>query len=230
MGRQFLRWAGTDTTTRLALFEANQAAFMNDLGQRTPIVRNHLQNHFSLPRQVDVTLDVFPEMTGKVHISTLKPDTYPWQGVYFDGVPIRLEAVAEEGFVFSHWSSNPLLTDTLNAVFLDTLAANAVTFVAHFVPDDFPTASDDRHVVPGAAFLYPNPTTTQLNIVQLDTNAPAFTRCVLADMRGQLLLEERWPDARAITTLNIAALATGPYQVFLFGEDGKRQVLRFVKL
>ncbi len=73
---------------------------------RIPGARNMIQTEFALPQQVIVTLDVSPPGAGKVHISTIMPETYPWNGVYFKGVPVTLTAVPNPGFVFDHWQPN----------------------------------------------------------------------------------------------------------------------------
>jgi hypothetical protein len=75
--------------------------------------RNVIQNHFALPAQVEINLDVFPANAGRVHISTIEPEEneYPWSGVYFKGVPVRITAIANPGFQFSHWNANELFPD-----------------------------------------------------------------------------------------------------------------------
>ncbi len=61
-------------------------------------VRNHIQSNFSLPNQVEVSLNVYPAGAGKIKISAIAPEEYPWEGIYFNGIPIRIEAIPNEGF------------------------------------------------------------------------------------------------------------------------------------
>ncbi len=103
---------------------------------------------------MDVTLNVYPEGAGTIHISTITPDTYPWQGVYFNGIPVKIEAVANEGYNFLHWGNNGLIPDTLNAVFLDILNTEAISFDAYF--EEIATSIPDTEEDNGFA-LYPNP-------------------------------------------------------------------------
>jgi hypothetical protein len=40
---------------------------------------------------------------------------YPWTGIYFSNIPVTMKAIANPGFVFSHWtgastSTNPEIT------------------------------------------------------------------------------------------------------------------------
>lgn len=225
MGDQFYRWGGPDTVGQLAAYEANNQAFLNDLSQRTPVMRDDIQEFFGLPRQLDVTLNVHPEGAGRIHISTLEPGTYPWQGVYFDGVPVHIEAIANEGFAFDHWTENGLISDTLAALFLDTLAADAIAFDAYFEVDH----SSIREADMNDFAVYPNPTD---GLLQLSTST-AFTRPTafrINDPRGVLVQEGNIAPGQLRTVLDVSNLADGPYQLVLRSAQGQRQVLRFVKL
>ena len=71
--------------------------------------REQLIGEFDLVDQVDVTLDVFPSVGGKIHISTIIPENYPWEGVYYNGCPVTLTALPDPGFTFSHWEANEIL-------------------------------------------------------------------------------------------------------------------------
>ena len=75
--------------------------------------REQLIGEFDLVDQVDVTLDVFPSVGGKIHISTITPQDYPWEGVYYDGCPVTMSALPDPGFTFSHWESNEVLGEEI---------------------------------------------------------------------------------------------------------------------
>jgi hypothetical protein len=105
---------------------------------RRPYVWQHYQDEFDLVKTVEVGIDVDSVHHGQVRINTIIPESLPWQGVYFDGNPIELEALPDSGYVFSHWASNLILAD------LDTLQAQITInvdtndfFKAFFVPDTF---------------------------------------------------------------------------------------------
>lgn len=84
-------------------FYHNYLSLDSELVCRTTEVRNHIESNFNLVKQVDITLDVFPAGAGKIQISTVSPATYPWKGVYFDGVPVKITAIANPGYSFLHW-------------------------------------------------------------------------------------------------------------------------------
>jgi hypothetical protein len=129
------------------------------LACRPEQARNYIQNNFNLPQQVDVALDVFPANAGQIKISTITPDNYPWQGVYFDGIPIQIEAIANPGFVFSHWEANGIITDVLDPKFLDTLATSNVQFKAFFT-----STAGFNELQPSYLSIYPNPANNLINI------------------------------------------------------------------
>jgi len=188
------------------------------------VMRDHIQDFFALPRQVDMTLDVVPAGAGSIRISTLHPDTYPWEGVYFDGVPVRIEAVAHNDYVFSHWTPNAVITNLTNATFLDTLAANALLFEAHFI-QDFPTALP---AASGALLtVAPNPATSELSV---NTSAMhGILRYEIMDLRGQLVQQGSMnPGDRS--TVQLGTIANGSYQLRVTDTTGERATARFVKL
>ena len=79
---------------------------------RPNIQRQHIREHFNIESDIDITLDVNDTQAGYIRINTINitPDTpgvreepYPWTGIYFHNIPIEVEAIALEGYTFSHW-------------------------------------------------------------------------------------------------------------------------------
>ena len=110
IARHHERWGGdywSFYNAMEAMFSYNQT--------RIQAARDIVQNHFALPGQVDVTLEVFPPGAGRIHISTIEPseEEYPWTGVYFNGVPIRITAIPNPGYEFMYWLPNALFADTV---------------------------------------------------------------------------------------------------------------------
>jgi hypothetical protein len=107
---------------------------LNWAAQRVQGARDVVQNHFGLPGQVDITLDVLPAGAGRIHISTIEPGTelYPWTGVYFQGVPVRITAIENPGFSFSHWLPNALFDQNNPNQNLEIFFEEDLQFVAVF--------------------------------------------------------------------------------------------------
>lgn len=97
--------------------------------QRPAIQRQHLQEVFSLEDSYQLTVNVSGRATGTVKVNTLhlgltddeleKPVaasdrsilmesvlSFPWEGQYFQKLPLRLEAVPRPGYRFHHWQLN----------------------------------------------------------------------------------------------------------------------------
>ncbi|NNE55063.1 MAG: hypothetical protein HKN32_03510, partial [Flavobacteriales bacterium] len=98
--------------------------------------RSHLNTSFALDGQVDVTLNVVPENAGRIHISTISPDQYPWEGVYFDGCPVTITAIANPGYSFDHWEMNDLLAGLENDQSVTLNISQDDLFEAVFTPNN----------------------------------------------------------------------------------------------
>lgn len=121
--RHHTRWSGNmnnflNTMTNMQTWNNN----------RITGARNVVQSHFALTGQVTFDLDVQPAGAGRIHISTIEPSEqeYPWNGVYFKGVPVKITAIANPGYSFDHWSPNSLFpANNSNQVLTITPTVNA---------------------------------------------------------------------------------------------------------
>lgn len=68
---------------------------------RIPHARNHLRTQFDLGTDARITLNA---VNGRVSINDFVLENYPFSGDYFAGTPIRIRAIGNTGFMFSHWS------------------------------------------------------------------------------------------------------------------------------
>jgi hypothetical protein len=176
---------------------------------------------------VDVTLDVFPEGAGKIHISTVTPDEYPWQGVYFNGIPVKIQAIANTGYTFLHWGNNALISDTLNASFVDTLTTSSVDFNAYFEKIDDVGMSDFEKSSNWT--IYPNPANSQLFV---KNENPAFGKTFtyqIADLTGRTISTGNLSNSNASNRIEINNLAPSVY-ILRISENGKHaKQIRFIK-
>lgn len=129
------RW-DTITEDDLNWFHSWESGFIN---QRAAAQRNHIRSKFAIANNIDVTLDVSDATAGYIHINSIdikqgtpgiSANPYPWTGIYFSNIPMTFKAVANTGFVFSHWSGASTST---NAEITLTSAA-AMNLTAHFNP------------------------------------------------------------------------------------------------
>ncbi len=101
-----------------------------------------------------VTLNTPDTTMGYIKISTVRPITYPWTGIYFHDVPIPLKAKAKPGYKFVEWagtgSTNPdieinLLSDTsFTAIFeIDTNYVPHLVFINELMASNSSTIADE---------------------------------------------------------------------------------------
>ena len=225
MANEYQRWGDPNNIpAQLDAYYQYHLMFQDDLLCRTENIRNHIQSNFDLPQQVNVELDVVPLNAGKINISTITPENYPWQGVYFDGVPVKLEAVASPGFQFSHWESNGLIADTLNSVFLDTLTASNVNFTAHFVATVGMGESK-----PSDFLIFPNPCADKVTI-QFKENVGKVKQVVVHDLLGRTYHLNCSNEGPFRFFLDVSDLNPGYYIVTCQSTDGKSYHGDMVKL
>jgi hypothetical protein len=128
-------------------WEENVAYLDTFLVHRTEHQRNHIVEVFDLEGQMTVHLDVSHIDHGFIHINTIDINANtvgvpevpaPWSGVYFKGLPITIEAIPYEGFMFSHWEGD---TESEEASFSQVYDADSIRFKAFFIPDTLIPAS-----------------------------------------------------------------------------------------
>lgn len=76
-------------------------------------LRQFIKDEFNLGNELTITLDVSNVTHGSIGINSLVINSnmvglnaqqpYPWQGIYFGNVPLKLKALANQGYVFDHW-------------------------------------------------------------------------------------------------------------------------------
>ena len=119
----------------------NVGAMIDFAYERPGYQRDHIRSYFNLGNDVEIELSVDDPEKGFTRINTIDiiPTTpgigeqpYPWTGIYFQGVPVRVEAVPRPGYRFSHWTG----TDESRERVLNFNPVNKTSLKAHFVKED----------------------------------------------------------------------------------------------
>ncbi len=130
--KHFERWTGDPTGGMNNYFNIKN----NLLGQfanRNQVVRSQIVNEFALVKPVTLYLDVEPAEAGYIKISTIVPKQLPWTGVYFDGVPVEITAIANPGYTFDHWKANTTLeSQQLDSANFTINIGNDDSYIAQF--------------------------------------------------------------------------------------------------
>jgi hypothetical protein len=195
MARHFSRWNGGPIT----IFGQWQVARATDVPSwlneidtleafvncRPYSVRDSLQNHFSLSKQVDVTLDVSPAGAGKIHLNTIDPGPFPWTGVYMDGVSVTMTATANPGYKFLYWDSPVLIASPITTFSLTLNVTQNEVFTAYFDTSGLGIKPED---VLSSVNVFPNPFFNDFAIdYSLPSNANVSVK--LLDMLGREISE-----------------------------------------
>jgi hypothetical protein len=161
MARHFNKWGGpielfpslwVATSTDVPSWKVKIDDMLSFMQLRPTYVRSHLETDFGLTKQVDITLKVQPEGAGVIQINTIVPEELPWTGVYFDGVPVTITAMPNQGFTFNRWESITTNIANKNNISLTSNVESNDEFTAYFNTLDY------------SLNVYPNPASNALNI------------------------------------------------------------------
>lgn len=224
MPNQYARWGDPGNIDgQMETFEANHETFRQQLACRTERVRDDIEKGFDLEKQVTVHLKVYPDSAGTIQLNTIQPTQYPWSGIYFDGVPIQLTAIADTGYIFSHWMPNVFISDTLNPSFGENIVLDSTTFTAVFerLPDPDGPAIDFT--------VYPSPATNLITIAHDNPTLAAGTSFHIFDIQGRSIATGPiTPDNT--TSIDISTLNAALYYIRINRSGEILETLSFVKL
>ncbi|MCF8242330.1 MAG: CotH kinase family protein [Melioribacteraceae bacterium] len=95
-------WLGKSIDSMEEWYE-NIAVAENFAEQRPYYVRENIINEFGLENGIGALIISQPSGNGKIKINSIVIDEYPFTGIYFKDIPVRLEAVPDDGNHFSNW-------------------------------------------------------------------------------------------------------------------------------
>lgn len=224
MPMEYARWGDPNNIQgQMDGFIQNHLIFKSELACRNDVVRSNLVSEFNLEKQITLELLVSPDTAGSIQLNTIQPEEYPWTGIYFDGVPVTMNAIPQAGFLFSHWEPNGYITDTLNPVFEGNVSENT-PFKAYFTEIPPPVDGPDIHFS-----LYPNPASNQL--VLSHDNKTQAEGCLfeIYDLNGRVLYQAPLDFASTTMSIDISKLRASLYFVKIKKNNATLDVIRFVK-
>jgi hypothetical protein len=226
MPKEYARWGDPNNINQQMLdFNNNHLMLKAEYTSRGQKVRNFINSGFNLFGQVNVTLNVYPAGAGKIKISTITPESYPWQGIYFYGNPVKIEAIPNEGYSFSHWDPNALLQtlDTSRILLADIPASTQ--FKAYFIKTPFgiPEANSSHFL------LYPNPGKGLFSVYLNDVATGKYELKIFNSV-GQLVRKDETVviGRNGIFNPDIRQLPNGMYVVVIAGNNEKT-ILKYIK-
>lgn len=228
MANEYARWADPwNVPAWIDFFYDNHLTFQSELQCRTDQVRSDIQHDLSLAGQVNVTLDVDPPGAGRIQISTITPALYPWQGVYFNSVPIKIEAMANDGYVFSHWDDNNVISDVLNPVINNQLSAGPLTFRAHF--EQLQTNAGEADVSEDFR-VFPSLVDDELKVLKGSNANESNLRFEITDMNGRVVSSGTLNAHGFLTEIDAQQLRPSLYVLTIWNEERPVRHFRFCKI
>jgi len=123
----FERWGGDPSAWNGHVQRMRDFSF-----RRAFIVKRHITRQFSLPNYHNISVSNPNPSYGFVRLNSLSIDIGYWQGDYFESVPIKLIAIPNNGYKFSHWEGAS--TSTNQEITLSLTQGSIITPV--FVEDN----------------------------------------------------------------------------------------------
>lgn len=172
------------------------------LENRPAYAREDVRDYFGLPNEVNLRLQTYPAGAGSIQISTIEPAELPWEGVYFNGVPVQLTIKPNPGFTFQHWQSEKTITTPDPSASIRYTFAEDDEIIAYF--SDGPTEPTLRSYLNTEGQL-------QVGITLPKSEKLAFE---LHDFRGRLLRSypgTSYPPGYHEENLSLPNLPAGMY-------------------
>lgn len=222
MPAEFARWGNPwDIQESMEDFYNRHNILQEELICKSEMVRDQIEEALDLDGQFDLFLDVEPDGAGVIHLNTIVPEEYPWDGIYYKGIPIEMTATANSGYNFVQWLDAAQIDDLANPYWTGETFNNSLTFTALFEEADNSIVEELNTPLE----LYPNPATDNLFI---KTSGERILQWEIFNSQGLLVdaFVNRAFDRKV--SLDISSLQPGVYSVSLKTELGT-YTLRWVK-
>lgn len=193
-------------------------------------VNEHYREQFGFDGYADVEVAINDTTRGWVQLNSihLRPSTPGvgdmgnpsfWSGTYFQGNPIRLEAIAQDGFEFDRWIEYP---DSSEVLHLNPLENIRLTAIFSSVSVSVEDQGDGLN--PAVVALhpnYPNPF-NPLTTIRFELDEARTARLVVYDVTGRrvaVLSDGMHSPGAHRVQFNAADLASGMYIYRLYTEN-----------
>lgn len=207
MPNEYARWGDPNNIVgQMQTFVSNHEIFQEQLSCRDSVVFEQLQTAFNLVKKVGIELDVIPENAGEIALNSIQPNQYPWNGFYFDGIPISMLPIAKPGYEFSHWIPTAFVLDSLQDTLTTNVTANTAFFTAVFKLIPLPPDGPDIHFT-----VAPNPSNG--TFVLTHDNKTQATGCTyeIFDLSGRIITRGTVNNTAMETPITIPEMRSAVY-------------------
>jgi hypothetical protein len=195
---------------------------------RPASMKNFVKQQFNLPAHHRLTIRVTDTQAGYVEVNSLTINDNVWTGDYFQNVPIRVKAVAKEGYTFQYWElGNTATTEEIRlTLFLPTSLRPVFTEDANNVSDPNGSLATIRKIV-----VAPNPSSGPLRLT-FQAMRGTHLMATLIDAQGRKvrqLFDADFPAGTQVQSFGLGNLASGAYWLELREPGGGSVALRWLK-
>ncbi|MFL5728665.1 MAG: CotH kinase family protein [Cytophagaceae bacterium] len=182
-------------------------------------VRQQMVSHFGLSGEYTLTVDVSDKTMGSVMVNDilingntvgLEGAAYPWEGVYFNNIPLTLKAVPADGYRFVRWKETGSARDS---IIVSSSSDQTYTAVFELKQPFVPSANNVK--------IYPNPAQGSFKIFSSDINEGEVS-LHLIDMLGKEFYSGSYTKSSASfeETVNVSSVPAGIYMLKLSAGNG----------
>ncbi len=138
------RWRYPNSQNR---WKSNVQGMHTHAAHRPDYVRQHVMDHFEIGGMINLSVTIDSLNHGYLRVNSINitpstpgvaADPYPWTGTYFHGIPVEAEAIANEGYSFSHWSGTGINSENQNDTILKLTPEGDTDIKAHFAYTGIP--------------------------------------------------------------------------------------------
>jgi hypothetical protein len=207
MPNEFARWGDPNNIAgQMQAFVTNHEVFQEQLSCRDSVVFEQLQAAFNLVKKVGIELDVVPVNGGEIALNTIQPNDYPWNGFYFDGVPVNMVAIAKPGYSFSHWLPTAFVNDTLQDSLSTNITAPNGFFTAIFKLIPLPPDGPNIHFT-----VAPNPSNGTFVLTHDNKTQASGCTYELYDLSGRIIAQGTVNNTALETSISIPEIRSAVY-------------------
>jgi len=124
---------------RWGLFGENLDKVTTFAKDRPGYLRTHVRNYFGCGDNGNLTISLSKGGQVQLNTLTINDSESPWEGIYFQGNPVNVKAIADAGYKFDSWSGD--VTSSNDSLTLSVLSSTKLQ--ANFVMD----TTDIREIV-----------------------------------------------------------------------------------
>ncbi len=181
--------------------------------ERPANLRTFISNFFKCGSLGKITLQSTPGGVVRLNSLTLKPAEMPWNGIYFTGNAVQLEAIAEPGYQFDGWSGAVTSSDSAVSLLVGRSTPVTATFSAAVSAVESPGESDKLPEKMQLLQNYPNPFNA-VTTIDFALEKPGVVTLKIFDFLGReviTLLSARMPAGLHSQRWDAAEFPSGVY-------------------